>query len=353
MSILFGALWLGCAGREAEAGLSCEPGTLLANVAQVERARPHEVRRGPDVDGAGQIPALVGPDEDGGVWGMSQGGVLFHSADQGCSWNAPADLGGERDWQALVGTEVLRFVGSGTDDLAESRDHGRSWDLVQGGVVLHSPPWVDPADPDHLLYLDPEGTLRSSVDGGASWTERSNAPIDDAWPRGQWAIDGTGRRIALTGDGTLWVSEDGGARFETRAEGGEPLGGSGWAMLPMWGEEQGAPLLYVLSQDTDTLSLRISASRDAGRSWATLWESELTFLTGYWGADPADPSLLVLPVTTLEDGGEIGRLLLFRGLAPPEAVEVGSATRWGDLVFTPDAILVGVSGEAPTEPFDG
>lgn len=353
MPVFLWTLLLGC-GPAPDPGLpSCESRTLLANVAQVERAAPHAVVRGPDVDGAGQIPALAGPDADGGVWGMAEGGVLFHSADQGCSWTAPADLGGQAGWEGLSGGDVLRFVGIDTDHLAVSRDQGHTWSVVQGGMYLQSPPWVDPADPDHLLYLDTQATFHRSRDGGASWQQHARAPVTDAWPRGQWAVDRHGQRYALTGDGTLWVSLDGGARFETRAEGSGPLGGSGWAMAPMWGEELGSPLLYVLSQDLDSLALRLSGSRDGGESWRTLWEDEDTLQTGHWAADPEDPGLLVLPVTSVGDEGELGRLLLVRGLEPPEVIELGEATRWGDVLFTPDALLVGVSARAETEPFGG
>jgi hypothetical protein len=173
---------------------------------------------------------------------------LIESRDGGESWDSVSLLG-EADFH------VLRFSGdriygydASNDRLLAGGNGGTKWrELPKPGPVVDLA--VAPLTPGRLLLVSAgasEQGLFESRDGGGSWKQISDAVGLLAWP----ARD---QLYVVSGDGQVFVSADGGRRFERRGEiGGEPA-----ALLAQQADE-----LYVALHDGT-----IKRSTDGGATW--------------------------------------------------------------------------------------
>jgi photosystem II stability/assembly factor-like uncharacterized protein len=173
---------------------------------------------------------------------------LIESSDGGESWE-PISLLGEADFHVLRSAGGRAYGYDVTNDrLLVSDDGGRTWDEARRPAPLIDLA-VHPADPRHLVAAgasDLSQGLYESRDGGRSWKAIGDAVGLLAWPA-------PGRLFLVDGDGTVFLSTEGGARFERRgAIGGEPA-----ALLG-----EGADELYAALHDGT-----IKRSTDGGATW--------------------------------------------------------------------------------------
>lgn len=141
---------------------------------------------------------------------------LIRSSDGGKAWQI-VDLLGDADFHALVPTDAGLFGAETT---------GRIWfldaasgDWSQLGEVEARDLAVNPADPNHQLAPDYDGTVWASIDGATSWTVLDAAPpvIEIEWISER-------RIVGVTEAGSIWVADEpGGPWTETAsaASGGE------------------------------------------------------------------------------------------------------------------------------------
>ena len=174
---------------------------------------------------------------------------LIESTDEGRSWE-PISLLGEADFHVLrsAGERVYGYDASG-DRLLVSDDAGRSWSQVDRPAPLLDLA-ADPTDVDHLVAAaasDLAQGLYESGDGGRSWERIANPVGLLAWP----ARD---RLYLVEGSGAVFLSTNGGGRFERRGS----LGGQPAALLG-----QSADELYAALHDGTILR-----SLDGGVTWA-------------------------------------------------------------------------------------
>jgi hypothetical protein len=174
---------------------------------------------------------------------------LIESTDEGRSWE-PISLLGEADFHVLrsAGERVYGYDASG-DRLLVSDDAGRSWAQVDrpAPLVDLAP---DPTDVEHVVAAgagDLAQGLYESRDGGRSWERIGDLVGLLAWP----APD---RLYLLDSGGAVFLSSDGGDRFERRGS----LGGQPAAFLG-----QSADELYAALHDGT-----IQRSTDGGATWA-------------------------------------------------------------------------------------
>jgi hypothetical protein len=203
------------------------------------------------VHGLGVDPA------DGALYAASHTGLFRLPEDPSGKAERVADR-----WQDTMAFTVVgpsRFLASGHPDLREdrpdilglieSRDAGRTWeplsregvsdfhalqpagDLLYGYdstagrllVTADQETWeprstlvmtalaTDPADTDTLLAVTADGALRRSEDGGRSFTPLPGSPVLDtlAWPN-------PGEVYGTAPDGTVLTSPDGGTTWQSR-----------------------------------------------------------------------------------------------------------------------------------------
>jgi hypothetical protein len=173
---------------------------------------------------------------------------LIESTDEGRSWE-PISLLGEADFHVLrsAGDRVYGYDSS-NDRLMVSEDAGRTWAEVERPAPL-----VDLApDPRDSLYVVAAGAsdlaqgLYESRDGGRSWKRIGDQVGLLTWPDPE-------RLFLVDGAGNVFLSADGGSRFERRGE----IGGQPAALLG-----QGADELFVALHDGT-----IKRSTDGGATW--------------------------------------------------------------------------------------
>ncbi len=173
---------------------------------------------------------------------------LIESTDGGESWE-PISLLGEADFHVLrsAGERVYGYDVT-NDRLLVSADAGRTWDEAQRPAPLVDLA-VHPDDSRHLVAAGAsdlfEG-LYESRDGGRSWDTIGDAVGLLAWPTPE-------RLFLVDGDGNVFLSTDGGGRFERRGA----IGGQAAALLG-----QGADELYAALHDGT-----IKRSMDGGATW--------------------------------------------------------------------------------------
>jgi photosystem II stability/assembly factor-like uncharacterized protein len=173
---------------------------------------------------------------------------LIESTDEGRSWE-PISLLGEADFHVLrsAGERVYGYDASG-DRLMVSENAGRSWAQADRPAPLVDLV-ADPSDADHVVPAaasDLARGLYESRDGGRSWERVGYAVGLLAWPVRD-------RLYLVDGSGSVFLSTDGGDRFERRGA----LGGQPSAFLG-----QSADELYAALHDG-----RVLLSRDGGSRW--------------------------------------------------------------------------------------
>ncbi len=147
----------------------------------------------------------------GRIYGWDAGsGRLMVSADQGRTWETRSTLG-LRDF-AVSPRNAEELLATTERGLVRSTDGGRTWSAVPGAPVLAVLSWPRA---DALYGVAPNGTVRHSADGAASWTQRGSAggapealAVDD---RG-----GTQTLYVAVRDRGVLASRDGGTSFTTR-----------------------------------------------------------------------------------------------------------------------------------------
>jgi len=174
---------------------------------------------------------------------------LIESTDGGESWE-PISLLGEADFHVLrsAGERVYGYDVT-NDRLLVSADAGRTWDEAQRPAPLIDLA-VHPDDSRHLVAAGASDLfqgLYESRDGGLSWKTIGDAVGLLAWPT-------PGRLFLVDGDGNVFLSTNGGARFERRGA----IGGQAAALLG-----QGADELYAALHDGT-----IKRSTDGGSTWS-------------------------------------------------------------------------------------
>jgi hypothetical protein len=194
---------------------------------------------------------VVGPDRflGSGHPGPGEGGPpnlgLIESGDAGESWEE-VSLAGEADFHVLRYAHDRVYGFNGLEGkLMLSDDLGQSWEeRTPPGAVIDLA--VDPDDSERILASTDVG-LQLSEDDGESWR-----PVDGeigllAWPR-------AGELVSVDARGAVSTSEDAGERWRERGSiGGQP------AALATAGEE----LLAALGDGT------VVVSNDAGATWET------------------------------------------------------------------------------------
>jgi len=236
------------------------------------------------------------------------GAVLRSSDDFGKTWTEPraanvrfpedSGLALEQIWQICPGRpsepEVL-YCGVAPAALFESRDEGRTWQLVKGlfdhphrtrwtpgggGLCLHTI-LPHPVDRDRLVVAISTGGIYLTEDGGRSF-RASNRGIraqflPDKHPEFGQCVHKVVRnpsrpeRLFLQNHWGLYRSDDGGGSWRDVASGVPSDFGFAMAAHP-----HDADTVYIVPLESDTFrcvpegKLRVYRTRDAGKSWRPL-----------------------------------------------------------------------------------
>jgi photosystem II stability/assembly factor-like uncharacterized protein len=173
---------------------------------------------------------------------------LIESSDSGQTWESISLLG-DADFHVLrsAGERVYGYDAT-NDRLLASGDAGLTWAELERPVSLLDLA-ADPGDSRHVIATgasDLAEGLYESRDGGASWERIGNEVGLLAWPD-------SGQLFLVDGDGSVFLSSDGGKQFERRGT----IGGTPAAFLG-----QGSNELYVALHDGT-----IKLSTDGGTAW--------------------------------------------------------------------------------------
>lgn len=214
----------------------------------------------PDGDGeisAALVTRFTGPDELVGSGHPSEGQALppvlglVRSEDAGRTWSPVSELG-QADFHTLdVSQGRLVAALYGQAQVLVSADQGRSWQTKTAPMPLVDLA-VDPADAERWIATSERGIFLST-DGGQTWRQRDPTPnVRIDWPEsgdvhridpggplktsadgGETWVDagdtgGEPQALLVEGetvyvalfDGTLKISQDGGATFTDRLTGG-------------------------------------------------------------------------------------------------------------------------------------
>ena len=248
-----------------------------------------------------------GPDKKEHIFVGTEPGGLFHSTDDGKSfqlveglWNHPSRpdhwFGGGRDHAGIHSIAIdprdsdHLYIGVSCAGVFESRDGGISWHPVNKGLRADYLPDPYPKvghDPHRLLICEsmPDviwqqnhcGVFRS-VDAGQNWQEVTASDgsnyygfalgIDNQNPDRAWVIPAQSDKIRVAYDKSLFISytEDGGKSWQTFRKG-----------LPQQSCYD-IVLRHALAVDGDALAFGTNAgnlylSSDAGLSWQCISHS--------------------------------------------------------------------------------
>lgn len=172
---------------------------------------------------------------------------LIESRDAGQTWT-PTALLGKVDFHALrVRSGGIVGYDATSGRVMISDDEGRSWRSTRPPEPLVDLV-VDPTSADRILVAG-ESRLFVSPDSGRTWKQREQGTGLLAWPRGD-------RLYLLDAGGRIWLSRDGGGRWQGRGQ----IGGRAAALLAVSAER-----LYAATHEGE-----IKHSIDGGSSWTTL-----------------------------------------------------------------------------------
>ena len=177
-------------------------------------------------DGKGQISEalvtrFVGPDELVGSGHPAAGSALppvlglVRSEDAGRTWSPVSELG-QADFHTLdVSQDRLVAALYGQAQVLVSADEGRNWETKTAPMPLVDLA-VDPADAERWIATSERGIFLST-DGGQTWRQRDPTPnVRIDWPEG-------GDVHRIDPGGALKTSPDGGETWEDAGStGGEP-----------------------------------------------------------------------------------------------------------------------------------
>jgi hypothetical protein len=174
---------------------------------------------------------------------------LIESTDGGASWDTISLLG-EADFHVLRSADERVYgYDSSNDRLLVSGDAGRTWEQVERPAPLLDLA-ADPTDNRRLVAAGASNLsqgLYESRDGGESWASVADEVGLLAWPSPE-------RLFLVDGGGDVFLSSNGGGRFERRGS----IGGQPAAFLG-----QGPNELFVALHDGT-----IKRSTDGGATWS-------------------------------------------------------------------------------------
>ena len=297
------------------------------------------------------ISAIIMPEAGLMLAGIYKGGIMM-SRDGAKTWERRDDGIVHRDVYSLGATRLegrLRlFAGTEPAHFYISDDLGASW---REAPALRSSPnvarWtfpgpphdahvkvitVAPDDPATIYASVEQGDLLKSVDAGETWHQLTGfGPEFDSDVHRLVIHPKTPRRLYMMGGMGLWVSDDGGNKWERRTDAHSAIGAypdqltylpSRADMIIASGARGNPPTWF----QTGSAGSRIGCSRDAGRTWEIMrnglpapeqWQSSIEAMSlEEWGS-----SFSVFVATTAgevfasDDGGESWALIA-NGLAP-------------------------------------
>jgi hypothetical protein len=160
---------------------------------------------------------------------------MYKSTDGGLNWTLVATTSqvGSLSHQVLVDPSNSNVVyASGSSGIAKSTDAGATWvyALGQGGVTEMV---IDPTNSQHLIECCSNGTMKNSMDGGATWKAVSGLS-SGSFGRGSLAMSQSNPLMvyaSLNGGNTgseLAVSSDGGNSWRVTITNKDWLGQQGW-----------------------------------------------------------------------------------------------------------------------------
>lgn len=142
----------------------------------------------------------------GQVYGY-HGGTLMVSEDKK-TWQTGAQLP-LADF-AVSATDPNVILATTEQGLARSTNGGATFDVAPGAPLLQLVSWPDG---ELVIGVAPDGTVHVSEDGGASWVERGSVGEQPQ------ALVADGDDIYVALDGALLASNDGGTTFKARYDG--------------------------------------------------------------------------------------------------------------------------------------
>lgn len=189
--------------------------------------------------------------------------AMFVSGHPGLRRSTDGDKTFSSSNDELPGTDLHAFgtgkkvlYGSAADaGFVASIDDGGTWELrTQGGAPFFGRLVVDPADDDHIFAADAQRGVAETRNGGRSW-----ALVDSGLASASWLTR------SGTGLGVLIASGPAGAARSTD-------GGKSWAPLTLpsgatlvEADPTNPSLLYAGIHDGHAVSVRVS--HDAGKTW--------------------------------------------------------------------------------------
>lgn len=176
---------------------------------------------------------------------------LIESTDAGRSWSVRSLLG-EADLHTIaIGDDVIVAYDSTGQRILTSSDDGRTWDTrSQKGLLGLA---VDPNEPERLAAITVDGVLETSSDGGRTWTPEGGGP--------------RGVAVVHWSDEGLWAGGADGVVYRI------DLSDGNWTQVETF---EGA--VEALVADGDTVYVAVEASGiytspNRGRSWHRLYRS--------------------------------------------------------------------------------
>lgn len=319
------------AGNQQSILVSIDGGLSWIDTGAQRHAEGH---RGAGLSGLAATAVAFAPDGSLAIQDIDRAPLVVGRSDG--SWQAPlqdwdtagggssASIAGEAWWAVLGGR--ARFNG-----LARSTDNGLTWDVLVGdglperGALLEAPSLAVLALTDEAALLVRDGSLWRTGDGGASWTEVSDAVhgplvrsdgaltvVYGAGPDGVLRSRNGGRSFQVVGGGgprgvtALAVDAEGGV-FAAVAEG--PDAGlwhhdDGWRQLLA---DQAVAAVAVDPGDPDHLLValaglagpggtatgRLLRSGDSGATWTPLVDGLGVTTVSVLAFDPHDPGRVV------------------------------------------------------------
>jgi photosystem II stability/assembly factor-like uncharacterized protein len=248
--------WVGCGSGDSAMGSSSKSITETIDGGRTWTVRAR-VEMGTPASAVGEIPdfgsirglAML-PDGTGVSWLWNQG--LERTTDGGATWKRLplGDVAGDLTWPGVAvldASHLLALTVDGTDGSAatqRSDDGGASWTVVGGLPSLTPAPVAsadpNPAQPNAVAFFTPDDGL---MVGGHD------------------------------GQGILWTTADGGARWESAPLDQPPLGMVAVHGTLAWAAFGCAP------NGEGPCQRGVLQSADLGRTWTRIWSGDLASLT--------------------------------------------------------------------------
>ena len=169
----------------------------------------HTVSLGELLDPGERLMRVYGTIDSSHLWALSNAGRVFHSADEGDTWNSEyiEDARGLHGIHSVSDGSRVWIVGN-NGVIYHSVDFGETWTRQESGTSVELHAVHSAVDGLRVWAVGVDGTIIHSVDGGVTWTmQESNTRTS------LWEIDSAadGRRLWVIGaSGSLVYTADGG-----------------------------------------------------------------------------------------------------------------------------------------------